>query len=35
MIRKIFLKIREQLEDPSHPIIWIIAQFQEAFKKDI
>ena len=35
MIRKIFLKIREQLEDPTHPIIWIIREFQEAFKHDI
>lgn len=35
MIRKIFLKIREQLEDASHPIVWIIRQFQVAFKHDI
>ena len=35
MIRKIYFKIREQLEDQSHPIIWIIAQFQVAFRHDI
>ena len=35
MIRKIYLKIREQLEDDTHPIIWIIKQFQIAFKADI
>lgn len=27
IIRKIYLKIREQLEDPDHPIILIIACF--------
>ena len=35
MIRKIYFKIREQLEDKSHPIIWIIKQFQIAFRHDI
>ena len=35
MIRKIYLKIREQLEDKNHPIIWIIAQFQIAFRHNI
>lgn len=35
IIRKIYLKIREQLEDRSHPIIWIISKFQIAFKHDI
>lgn len=29
------MKIREQLEDKSHPIIWIIKQFQVAFTHDI
>jgi len=27
MVRQIYLKIREQLEDKNHPIIWIIARF--------
>lgn len=35
MVKKIYFKIREQLEDSSHPIIWIIAKFREAFKRDI
>ena len=35
MIRKIYLKIREQLEDKNHPIIWIISQFQIAFRHNI
>ena len=35
MVRQIFLKIREQLEDEDHPIVWLIARFQEAFTNDI
>jgi len=35
MVRQIFQKIREQLDDETHPIIWIISQFQEAFRRYI
>lgn len=32
--RKIFLKIRDQFDDPNHPIIQIIGSFQKEFIKD-
>ena len=35
MVRSIYLKIKEQLDDDSHPIIYIIKKFQEVFKADI
>ena len=35
MVRQIFLKIKEQLDDESHPIVWIILRFQDAFKRQV
>ena len=35
MVRQIFLKIKEQLDDDSHPLVWIISRFQDAFKRQV
>ena len=35
MTKKIFFKIKEQLEDNAHPLIWIIQRFRDEFIKDI
>ena len=35
VVKRIYVKIREQLDDPSHPLIRIIKDFQFCFMRDM
>ena len=35
MTKRIYYKIKEQLEDSSHPLIMVITKFREEFSKDV